>query len=292
MDTLTIQRQYDEVVAPHYDLDPQDVIGRSLDLAVAQIQKSVLNNGSGRLKVLDVGVGTGRFIAKLKALDWPIIQPFGLDLSEKMIAAARQRIPDLVATVDDAVNLDARFPQESFDLICTHFITGYVPTQVLAPKIWRRLAEGGYWSVVGGTKAGFPALQAKANSKLLRWFCGGGQFSVDDIVCNPADREELVQILEGNGFAPRHAQTFRPGLRFADYDEFMNFAYRGGWLTPFVETLGLHNAGPLTRTLMNLFFFPATDHHSIEVVLAQKVSGQKSEVNNPRSEISALASDF
>src|SRR5262249_49656901 len=96
--TLTIQRQYDEVVAPHYDLDPQEVIGRSLDFAVAQVREHILANQSARLKVLDMGVGTGRFFSKLQAFSR--IQPYGLDLSEKMIHAAQERIPDMVAAVD------------------------------------------------------------------------------------------------------------------------------------------------------------------------------------------------
>jgi SAM-dependent methyltransferase len=272
MDTLTIQRQYDEVVAPHYDLDPHAVIGRSLDLAVGQIRKRrLLEDGPGRFQVFDVGVGTGSFLDRLKALGGDRVRPFGLDLSEKMIEAARRKVPDLVAAVDDAANLDAHFPDESFGLICTHFITGFVPVGALAPRIRDRLEEGGYWSLVGGTKAGFPALQAKARSPLLRWFCGGGGLSVDEAVCNPAGRDEVVGALESNGFAVREVETFEPALHFRTFDEFMDFAYRGGWLTPFIEALGLHQAGALTRRLIDLFFFPADDHHSIEVVLAQKV---------------------
>jgi SAM-dependent methyltransferase len=269
---LTIQRQYDEVVAPHYDLDPQEVIGRSLDFAVAQVREHILANRSARLKVLDMGVGTGRFFSKLKTFG--PIQPYGLDLSEKMIEAARQRIPDMVAAVDDAANLDAHFVNESFDLISTHFLTGYVPMSVLAPKIWKRLAPGGHWSLIGGTKAGFPALQAGVQSKLLRWFFGGSRLAVDEIVCNPASREEIVGVLESNGFAVRELETFEPALKFRNFDEFMDFAYRGGWLTPFIDRLGLQNAGAFTRTLLNLFFFPKDDHHNIEIVLAQKLDDE------------------
>ena len=272
MDTLTVQRQYDHVVAPHYDLDPHKVIGRSLDRALGQVRKrQVLEYGTDPFQVLDVGVGTGSFLTRLKALGDDRVRPFGLDLSAKMIEAARRKVPDLVAAVDDAANLDNHFPGESFGLVCTHFITGFVPVGALAPKIWGRLEEGGYWSLVGGTKAGFPALQAKARSRLLGWFCGGDGLSVDDVVCNPAGRAEVVEALESNGFAVRAAETFEPALYFRNFDEFMDFAYRGGWLTPFIEALGLHKAGALTRWLVNRFFFPADDHHSIEVVLAQKV---------------------
>jgi hypothetical protein len=41
-------------------------------------------------------------------------------------------------------------------------------------------------------------------------------------------------------------------------------------LTPFIERLGLHRAGSLTRLMMNRFFFPVNDHHSIEIHLARK----------------------
>ena len=166
----TIQRQYDEVIAPHYDLDPQSVIGPSLERAAAQIRgESLLGNGQGPMRVLDLGVGTGTFLARLKALGGEDVQPFGLDLSGKMIDLARAKVPDLVAEVGNAADLDAHFPGQSFDLICTHFVTGFVPMSELAPKIRDRLDVGGCWSFVGGTRAGFPTLQARSNSRLIRW---------------------------------------------------------------------------------------------------------------------------
>jgi hypothetical protein len=142
---------------------------------------------------------------------------------------------------------------------------------VLAPKIHARLADGGWWSLVGGTKAGFPALQRKANSRAIRWLFGGRKLDVDGLVSNPADRAEVVGALEANGFAVRAAETFLPPLHFADLREFLEFAYYGGWLTPFIEALGLHRARPLVRAVLNTCVFPAKDHHCIEIVLAQKV---------------------
>jgi SAM-dependent methyltransferase len=272
-DTQTIQRQYDEVIADHYDLDPQGVLGSSLDRALGQLRKrDLLGDGAPLLRVLDVGVGTGLFLNRLKQLGGAQVQPFGLDLSEKMVAIARDKIPDLVAAVDDAANLDAHFSEQAFDLICTHFVTGYVPMPVLAPKIHARLAPGGCWSLVAGTKAGFPVLQGKAKGRLIRWLYGKAP-EVDDVVFNPAGRDEVVRTLEANGFAIRAAETFQPHLRFGNLDEFMDFAYRGGWLTPFIEAMGLHKAGFVTRCAMNWFLFPVEDHHSIEIVLAQKMTG-------------------
>jgi len=270
MQTHVIQRHYDEVIAPHYDLDPQSVIGDSLDRAIAQIQESQLIEPShGRLKVFDIGMGTGRFLEKLTQAGLSI-EPFGLDLSQKMIDVARRRITGLVTALDDAANMDAHFQSESFDLISTHFMTGFVPMSLLAPKIWSKLAEGGYWSFAGGTKAGFPELQKKANAKSLRWLFGGNSINVDTQVTNPADRSEVIQTLESNGFVIQECDTFTPELHFADFDEFLEFGYWGGWLTPFIEALGLQHARPLVRLFLNKFVFPAEDHHNIEIVLAQK----------------------
>jgi SAM-dependent methyltransferase len=271
MQTNQIQRQYDEVIAPHYDHDPQSVTSDSLDRAVAQVLGRLKATANGTpLKVYDVGMGTGLFLQKLRAGAGRSIQPFGLDLSEKMIDVARAKIPDLAAVVDTAENLDAHFPLEAFDLISTHFITGFVPANVLAPKIWERLEGGGYWSLIGGTRQGFPILQKKANARILRWMFGGKKLAVDDLVCNPVDGAELVQTLERNGFAIRERETFRPAIHFANLNEFLEFAYYGGWLTPFVEALGLHQARAMLRLVLNTFVFPIKDHHCIEVVLAQK----------------------
>jgi SAM-dependent methyltransferase len=268
--TSAIQRQYDEVIAPHYDLDPQAVVGRSLDQALEHlVQHGCLAEGVP-LRVLDLGMGTGAFLARLRARDQSL-RPFGIDISEKMIDIARDRIPGLEAVADDATNLDAHFPGVSFDLVCTHFVTGFVPLGVLAPKICGRLARGGYWSLVGGTKAGFPALRKKASGRAARLLFGGRSLGVDDLVCNPADRDEVVQTMERNGFAVRECVTFTPRLDFRNFDEFMRFAYYGGWLTPFIESLGLHTAGRVARAAVNALFFPAQDHHCIEIVLAQKI---------------------
>jgi SAM-dependent methyltransferase len=272
MQTLTIQRQYDEVIAPHYDQDPQSLIGDSLDRAVAQLRKQhVLASDAAPLRVLDLGVGTGRFLQELRDRSQRPVLPSGLDLSHKMIDIARARIPDLVAVIENAANFDAHFPDESFDLISTHFITGFVPMAVLAPKIRGRLAPGGYWSFIGGTKAGFPELQRQANTKALRWLLGGKSLAVDDLVCNPTDGQDVIRTLEGNGFTVRQCESFMPQLHFADLNAFLEFGYWGGWLTPFVEDLGLHQANHVVRLLLNLLIFPARDHHAIEIVLAQKM---------------------
>jgi hypothetical protein len=187
-----------------------------------------------------------------------------------MIHVARSRLPDLVAAVDDAVHLETHFQPEVFDLISTHFITGFLPLGVLAPLIHKRLAEGGYWSFIGGTTAGFPALSSKMHSPALRLLFKGKAPAVEELVCNPSGQEEVTRTLVANGFVIRQCETFTPSLHFANFAEFMEFAYWGGWLTPFIEALGLHRAGKTLRMLLNTFVFPIADQHNIVIALAQK----------------------
>jgi SAM-dependent methyltransferase len=266
MQVAIARRHYDEIIASHYDFDPQSMIGDSLSKAMDQIDAHVPT--SQRLRVLDVGIGTGRFLEKLRA-DYDI-EPYGLDLSEKMIEIARKRIEDLEFAVDDAVNLDSHFRGIEFDLACTHFITGFVPLNTLCPKIHAKLRSGGQWTYIGGTQQGFPGLQKKARSKLFRLLFGVGELDVKEFVKNPADEEEVRQTLTRRGFVVQECETFRPQASFKHLKEFLEFAYYGGWLTPFIEGMGLHKAGALVQKLLNRVFFPTEDHHCIVIALARK----------------------
>jgi len=271
MSTSTVHRAYNDVVASHYDLDPQGVIGRSLELGVKQRQQQLPLGAAGEpVRVLDLGMGTGLFLGKLKALAGDQVVPFGVDLAENMLQIARKRILDLDAVVGDAGKLETHFPGQQFDCICTHFITGFVPMRLLAPQIARRVKPGGCWSLIGGTRAAYPALQSKGDSKLLRWLSGVGSRRVDETVFNPANLGEVAEVMESHGFELRAGETFEPSLVFNTFDDFMEFAYRGGWLTPLIESLGLQRAGRLQRWLFDRFIFPVRDSHNIVIALGRK----------------------
>jgi hypothetical protein len=93
---------------------------------------------------------------------------------------------------------------------------------------------------------------------------------MDDTVLNPANLEEVVATMNAHGFAVAAGETFTPVLEFNDFDQFMEFGYQGGWLTPLIESMGLHRAGPVTRWLLNRMAFPVTDSHNIVIALARK----------------------
>jgi SAM-dependent methyltransferase len=264
-----IERQYDEIIAPHYDLDPQQVTTNALKLALAQLAASDFERSTGPLDVFDVGIGTGLFCERLRAATRQPIRPHGLDISERMLQVAQSRIPDLRAARDDAANLGRHFPDSQFDLICTHFITGFVPISVLAPEVHRRLKPGGYWSFVGGTSQGFPELQRVARSPLIRRLHGGRELDLGGLK-TPYDQSAVESVMREHSFSVHSAETFAPRLDFHDFDAFMAFAWRGAWLTPYIEQLGLHQTGKALRTFFNLWIFPISDSHRIVVALGRK----------------------
>jgi SAM-dependent methyltransferase len=266
-----IQRQYDEVIAKHYDVDPQGVIQQTISTALDQLDHlDLLKAGLPALRVLDLGVGTGLFLERLMQATERDVVPAGLDISKQMVEIARERISEINTAVDDAANFESHFSGQMFDMICTHFVTGFVPMQILAPKIWEHLEPGGYWSFVGGTSRGYPALQRIAKSRLLQALFNRGGASAEDNLLTPEDEEEVNRRFEEAKFESEISETFEPELRFENFDGFMEFAYHGGWLTPFVEELGLQRAGWLTRRFLNTAVFPIRDHHSIVIAVARK----------------------
>ncbi len=265
-----IQRQYDEVIAPHYDLDPLSVTGRSLSRAIAQLKsEGCLSGVLPSMEVLDVGIGTGRFCEQLRHESDRDIRPYGLDISRQMIELAMARIPDLIAEVDDGANIGVHFETTSFDLVCTHFVTGFVPLEQLAPEIFSKLKPGGCWSFIGGTSQGFSKLQQVSRSPLIKLLFGGHSPRLNDLR-TPTDQAEVERSLRNHSFEICEIETFLPQLQFRNFDEFMAFAWKGGWLTPFIEDVGLQNAGRLTQLLLNQFVFPVKDCHQIVIALARK----------------------
>lgn len=270
MESAVIQRQYDEVIASQYDLDPQNVTGSTLERAIRHLRDAeLLSSALPPLRVLDVGMGTGMFLDRLRRSSARSIVPHGIDISQQMAAVAQQKLPDLEAAIDDGANIDQHFCDESFDLVATHLVTGFVPIEHLAPRLFSKLNPGGYWSFVGGTTAGYPALQKRAAHPLLKLLFGNRSPDLQGMIC-PNNQHEIVSVLQKHGFEIVVAETHEPKLHFPDFATFMEYGYRGGWLTPFIEEIGLQKCPRWQQAILNRIVFPVQDHHSIVLVLAQR----------------------
>ncbi|MCA9072853.1 MAG: class I SAM-dependent methyltransferase [Planctomycetaceae bacterium] len=269
--TETVRRHYDDIIASNYDVDPQGITGKCQDFAIEQLQgTNAFAPGLPNLRVLDLGMGTGMFLSKLRHSSARQIDPYGLDLSENMAAQAKRKHPDLQVVVDDAACFDDHFPGQTFDLICTHFITGFVPLSHLILRIWDRLSPGGYWSFLGATKSAYPALQNIANGKLVKRLFGASDGDIVETGHSPDNLEQAQSEIEQKGFEICDSKDFRPELIFANFEAFMEYAYYGGWLTPYVEGLGLQQIGWPMKKLVNLLIFPLQDYHHVAAVVARK----------------------
>jgi hypothetical protein len=270
MESALIQRQYDNVIAGQYDLDPQNVTGDSLDRALNHLRDAHVMNGIlPPLRVLDVGMGTGLFLDRLRRVSDRAIEPHGIDISRQMVALAQQKLPDLVATIDDGANVDRHHNGENFGLVATHFVTGFVPIAHLAPRLFEKLVPGGYWSFVGGTTAGYRELQKRAAHPLLKLLFGGRSPDLQGMIC-PDNDQDVRKVLMQHGFEIVVSETFEPGLAFPNFESFMEYGYHGGWLTPFIEEVGLHRCSRWQKAVLNRTIFPVRDHHSIVIVLARR----------------------
>jgi len=270
MESAVIQRQYDNVIASQYDRDPQNTTGKSLERALNHLEtEGLFSEILPTMRVLDVGMGTGMFLEKLRNRCQRTIEPWGIDISQQMASIAQNKLPDLVCAIDDGANLDHHFCDQHFDLVATHFVTGFVPIEHIAPRIFAKLDAGGTWSFVGGTTAGYRELKRRAGHPLLKLLFGGGTPDLQSMIC-PNNEQEVVEVLQKNGFEILTSETFEPELRFPDFETFIEFGYHGGWLTPFIEEIGLHKAKRWQQAILNMLLFPVVDHHSIVLVVARR----------------------
>ena len=268
-----IQRQYDEIIAPNFDIDAKGIYASTYQKGIIQLQNTNLLQSKTPLQVLDIGIGTGSFLEQIALLCEGEVSPFGMDISEKMLDIAKKKIPNLRTIVDDATNLEKHYANRSFDLICSHFIIGYVPMRELAPEIWNLLDEGGYWSLIGQTMASYPNLRKIEDSlvsKLIYWVSGNSKLDYD-VVSSPEGHSEVIEILEENDFEVCQIETFEPKIDFANLDDFLDFGYYNGWLTPFIEKLGIHKVSKMLSLMINILLFPIHDNQSIEIALARKI---------------------
>jgi len=270
MESAVIRRQYDDVIAVQYDLDPQNTTGMSLDRALGHLHaEGVFSELLPAMRVLDIGMGTGMFLEKLRNRSSRTIEPWGIDISQRMAAIAHRKLPDLISAIDDGANLDQHFCDELFDLIATHFVTGFVPIEHIAPRIFSKLDAGGVWSFVGGTTAGYGELRRRASHPLLKLLFGSKAPDLQGMIC-PGNEQEVTAVLKKNGFEILTSETYEPELNFPDFNTFIDYGYHGGWLTPFIEEIGLHKARKWQQAILNRLIFPVVDHHSIVLVVARR----------------------
>jgi phosphatidylethanolamine/phosphatidyl-N-methylethanolamine N-methyltransferase len=134
-DREMVERAYDRW-APIYDLVFGGVFGKGRHAAIV-----ATNSIGGR--VLEVGVGTGISLPQYAANT----RIFGTDISEAMLAKARQRVTDQrLSHVEGLAVMDAEkleFPDASFDVVMAQYVVTAVPNPEKALDEFARVLRPG-----------------------------------------------------------------------------------------------------------------------------------------------------
>ncbi len=135
LDRGTVEQAYDRW-APVYDLVFGGVFAKGRQAAI-----TATNKLGGR--VLEVGVGTGISLP----LYAPNVRIFGTDISEAMLAKARERVAERKLknveglAVMDAENLE--FADDSFDVVMAQYVVTAVPNPEKAMDEFARVLKPG-----------------------------------------------------------------------------------------------------------------------------------------------------
>lgn len=122
-------------MAPQYDSAPEGNYTRAHKQEI--IKKAVLKEGDN---ILDVACGNGHLLGELSKK--AKVNAFGVDISENMIAAAREKYPDCTFAVGPCTPL--KFEDESMDVITVSCAFHHFETpRIFADECMRVLKENG-----------------------------------------------------------------------------------------------------------------------------------------------------
>jgi SAM-dependent methyltransferase len=123
-----------------------DLVGRALDLALADDPGPGSDSGAGARTIADIGCGNGVFLAELARRGYAG-HLIGADMSPGMLRAARQRTRHPALLAADATALP--FRDESADVTLAMHMLYHVPEPELAVLELRRITRLGGRLVVG-----------------------------------------------------------------------------------------------------------------------------------------------
>jgi ubiquinone/menaquinone biosynthesis C-methylase UbiE len=183
--TPAAQRFYDRI-GSRYDLF-EFYEGRAKERAFAALDLQA------SLKVLSVGVGTGKELARIKTGVSPGGSAVGLDLSMEMCRLARERVG---ATICQADARRIPFQRQVYDRIYAGYVLDLLPyrdLQALIQDFRGQLQSGGKLVILALTEGvDFPS---KALVSIWK-----GVFNLSPAMCGGCRPLELLELVEGAGF--------------------------------------------------------------------------------------------
>lgn len=266
---------YNQIAENYAPANRFGAISESHIAAIEQMKRFHLGM-KPHFKVLDLGVGNGAFLQKLRNV-MPQAQFTGIDVSSEMLKKAQEALP--IKTIEgSAAEADRFLPPHSQDLVLAHFINAYIPINVLFNEAKLLTRANGYYSMITTTYDSFPVAQQQlaefiTQDSLLSSVVGHYYKSIVKNTTVAANQEELVLAFNQHQFEIIAHQRLEIPITLNNVDELALFGIEGTW---FLNTLSIRMLPKnfliqkLKRLFERIFTFPYHDTHIIDVVLAKK----------------------
>ena len=272
---MSLKAMYNHIADNYDSADRFGSISESHGVAIEQIKKFQLGI-KPQYKVLDLGVGNGDFLLKLKE-HMPYANFTGIDVSPKMLKNARESL-NITTIEGNAAQADKYLPPHSQDLILAHFINAYIPINVLFNEARILGRANSHFSIITSTYDSFPVAQQKlaefiAQDSILSSVVGHYYKSIVKNTTVAANKEELMHAFEQHKFDVIAHQRLEIPITLEDIDALAHFGIEGTW---FLNSLTIRMLPKnflierLKRLFNKIFTFPYHDTHVIDVVLAKK----------------------
>lgn len=272
---MSLKAMYNHIADNYDSADRFGSISESHKVAIEQIKKFHLGM-KPQYKVLDLGVGNGDFLLKLKQ-HMPHAHFTGIDVSPQMLKHARECL-NITTIEGSASQADKYLPPNSQDLILAHFINAYIPINMLFNEVKTLSRANSHFSMITSTYDSFPVAQQKlaefiAQDSILSSVVGHYYKSIVKNTPVAANQEELMQAFAHHQFEVIEHQRLEVPIVLEDIDALAHFGIEGTW---FLNTLSIRMLPKnflierLKRLFSKIFTFPYHDTHIIDVVLAKK----------------------
>lgn len=250
-------------------------ISESQNCAIAQIKQAHLGLRP-HYKVLDLGVGNGAFLQKLKP-HMPQADFTGIDVSKERLKRAAEAL-SLTTIETSATEASHYLPHHSQDLVLAHFINAYIPINTLFNEAKLLTRASGHFSLITTTYDSFPVAQQQladfiSQESLLSSIVGHYYKAIVKNTTVAASEDDLLHSFDEHQFQVLEHQRLHIPITLNNIDELALFGIDGTW---FLNTLSIRMLPKnfllqrLKRLFSKIFTFPYQDTHIIDVVLARK----------------------
>lgn len=272
---MTFKGMYNNVASNYKTADQFGSVSKSHEVAIEQIHRCI-SDPRPHFKILDLGVGNGLFLSKLKEY-LPLAEYTGIDISARMLKEAQQNI-ELTAIETSATEATHHLPLHSQDLVLAHFINAYIPINDLFNQARLLTRANGYYSLITTTYQSFPQAQRMlaefiSQNSLLSRVVGHYYKNMVRNATVASGQEELLRVFKEYDFNVIKHERLHIPIILNNVDELITFGIEGTW---FLNSLSIRMLPKnfllerLKRVFDRIFTFPYEDTHIIDVVLAKK----------------------